>query len=306
MTARRVLLGLSAVAAALSGCGLGPGEAKPGAPAEIRVTRDFGQKELVAERLPDVRDGQTVLRALDAAADVETRYGGRFVQSINGIAGEGAGGRRDWFYYVNGFESGVGAAERTIVSGEVVQWDYRRWDGAMHVRAIVGAFPEPFRSGVAGKRLPVRVECEDDAAQACNSVKGRLRELGVPATGGALGNAAGPGLLRVVVARWAVARTVKALAPLERSPDRSGVFARLSRRELLLLGPGGRTVRAAPPGSGLVAAVRPPGQRPVWVVTGLDSAGVERAAAALDERTLRNAYAVAVTPQGPLRLPLAR
>lgn len=303
---RRLLVALCVLATAPAGCGLGPGEPQAGAPAEIRVTRDFGQQRLVAERLPRPRAGQTVLRALDGAADVETRYGGRFVQSVNGIEGEGAGGRRDWFYYVNGFESGVGAAERTIEPGEVVQWDYRRWDGAMHVRAIVGAFPEPFRSGVAGKRLPVRVECEDDGSPACDSVKSRLRDLGVPATGGALGNAAGPGLLRVVVARWAVARTVKAATTLERGPERSGVFARFSRRELLLLGPGGRRARVAPLGSGLVAAVRPPGQRPVWLVTGLDSAGVERAAAALDARTLRDAYAVAVTPTGPLRLPLSR
>ena len=42
----------------------------------------------------------------------------------------------------------------------------------------------------------------------------------------------------------------------------------------------------------------------VLVVTGLDDAGVEAAAQALDRETLRDAFAVAVTPEGPVKLPL--
>ena len=53
-----------------------------------------------------------MIRFLDREADITTRYGGGFVQSIDGLAGAGAGGRRyDWFFYVNGIESPVGAAE---------------------------------------------------------------------------------------------------------------------------------------------------------------------------------------------------
>ena len=70
------------------------------------------------------------MRFLRADNDVETRYGGRFVQSIDGLSGQGAGGYADWFYFVNGIEADVGAAEYELSPGDVVQWDYRDWRGA--------------------------------------------------------------------------------------------------------------------------------------------------------------------------------
>ena len=62
-------------------------------------------------------------------------------------------------------------------------------------------------------------------------------------------------------------------------------------------------MRDAPPGSGLVAATRR-AMRIVWVVTGLDDEGVTAAAASLDEGTLRDAFAVAATPEGVVKLPV--
>ena len=56
------------------------------------------------------------MRLVQANNDVETRYGGRFVQSIDGLEGGGAGGSVDWFYFVNGFEADVGAAEYELVA----------------------------------------------------------------------------------------------------------------------------------------------------------------------------------------------
>ena len=53
------------------------------------------------------------MRLLQSKYDVKTRYGGGFVQAIDGARGrEGDGRRVDWFYYVNGIEAPVGAAER--------------------------------------------------------------------------------------------------------------------------------------------------------------------------------------------------
>ena len=39
-----------------------------------------------------------------------------------------ASGRRDWFFFVNGLEAEVGAAEYELSPGDRVQWDYRHWD----------------------------------------------------------------------------------------------------------------------------------------------------------------------------------
>jgi hypothetical protein len=296
---------LALTVAATGGCGLGPGEEREGG-ATLRITRDFGQRLLRSARVERVREGQTVMRLLQSKARVDTRFGGGFVQSIDGLSGRGATGSRDWFYFVNGVEADRGAAERELSPGDVVQWDYRRWPAAMRVPAIVGAFPEPFVHGAEEKRLPTRVECEKPSGDACEDVKRRLDGQGVAASSAPLGSSASDEVLRVVVARWSVGRRLRALAALEREPAASGVFARFRNGggRLDLLDERGGTAREAPAGSGLLAAMVRPGGGVTWVVTGLDDRGVERAAALLEPRVLRDAFAVAATPAGPVRLPV--
>ena len=296
---------LAVALAALPACGLGPGRERSGG-AELRVTRDFGQQRMHAANRERVREGDTVLRFLQSERRVETAYGGGFVQSIDGVSGAGSSGQRDWFYFVNGLEANVGAAERKLSQGDVVQWDFRRWGAAMSIPAIVGAYPEPLRSGIEGKRLPVRVECAKDRGRACREVERRLRGAGVTASVGPFGGVGGEDLLRVVVAPWSLARRVRAAVALEKGPQASGVFARFGRvgRRLELLEDTGRAARPAPPGTGLVAATALEGEQRVWLVTGGDEAGVERAAASLDPSTLRDRFAVAALPDGPEALPL--
>jgi len=303
MTHRALLLLIALLA--LAGCGLGPGKERKGA-VELRVSRDFGQQPVRSERFGKVREDETVMRLLRSRLDVQTRYGGRFVQAIGGVEGRGAGGRRDWFFFVNGVEAHTGAAEYSVNPGAVVQWDYRRWDTAMSVPAIVGAFPQPFKSGVGGKGLPVRVECADAGARSCTLVKQRLSGLGIVATGASLGATGTQQVIRVVVAPWRKAKLVPSVASLAGGPRKSGVFARFSGggARLLLLDADGRVARRAPARTGLVAAFAPSDKEIVWTVTGPDERSLQFAAGALDARTLRSAYAVAAGPAGLDKLPL--
>jgi Domain of unknown function (DUF4430) len=274
---------------------------------ELRVTREFGQKPVRSVRFDKVREEETVMRLLRSRFDVATRYGGRFVQSIDGMQGRGAGGRRDWFFFVNGVEAHVGAAEYELRPRDIVQWDYRRWDTAMRVPAVVGAFPQPFATGV-GKRFPVRVECAEPSARSCSLVKRRLRDRGIAATGSELGTAGTEKVIRVVVAPWRRAKIVSAVQTLAGGPERSGVFARFSGdgRELQLLDADGDVARRAAERTGLVAAFAPNDDQIVWAVTGPDERALQFAAGALDERTLRGAYAVAAGPAGLEKLPVKR
>ena len=306
MTGRTALLAcLLALSSAAAGCGVGAGEEREGG-AQLRVTRDFGKRLLKAERVEKVREDETVMRLLRANNDVKTRYGGRFVPAIAGIEGGGSAGFADWFFYVNGLEADVGAAEYEVSPHDVVQWDYRNWRHTMDIRAIVGAFPEPFVSGVEGKRFPVRVECEDDEGAACSTVTKVLRDEDVPVTGAALGASGVQNVVRVVVARWRRARELPSARRVEQGPRKSGVFARFAGdgRRLELLDERARTARVAPAGYGLVAALRPAEKEVLWLVTGIDDAGVERAARALGRASLRDAFAVAVGPGEPQKLPL--
>src|SRR5271167_2355139 len=85
-----------AIAATVGGCGLGAG---PGTRnAALSVTRDFGSRPIGSYRQQQVPGAETVMQMLERHFRVSTRYGGGFVQAINGAAGTVA--RRDWFYYV--------------------------------------------------------------------------------------------------------------------------------------------------------------------------------------------------------------
>jgi len=218
------LIALAALAA-LAGCGVGAGRQQD-AGAQLRVTRDFGQKLLAEGGEERIREDQTVMRLLSARQKVDTSYGGKFVKSIDGVASGSTGGRRlDWFYFVNGIEAEKGAAEREVKGGDVIQWDFRNWETTMRVPAIVGAFPEPMVSGEEGKRLPVRLECADPGA-ACDEADRRLEDAGVIPSRASYGSVAGPEVVRVVVGRWERIRKGQAPSLIGEGPQRSGVFAR--------------------------------------------------------------------------------
>lgn len=306
MSRRALLACLVALAAALAGCELGPGEERKGAGVDLRVTRDFGHELLRAEDELRILEDETVMRMLERNADVETRFGGGFVQAIDGVAGEGPGGTSDWFFYVNGIEADEGAADFELTPGDVVQWDHRDWGATMDVRAIVGAYPQPFLDGLRGKRFPVRVECEDVESQACRTVKQRLGDAGVAASGAALGASGDQNVARVLVGRWQRLRELPTARMVELGPERSGVFARFADGggTLELLGADGRVARTERAGAGLVAALRPTDDELAWLVTGVDERGVEAASQALSERRLRDAFALAVVADEAVRLPI--
>ena len=144
------LVAATAAATLLVGCGTGGGHGR----ATVWVTRDEGRMVLLSEKVPA---GTTALQALQRVAKVELRYGGRFVQGVNGLAGS-IGKRRDWFYFINGIEASRGAAEYRLHDGDVEWWDYRDWGRTgQSVPVAVGAFPEPFVHGYAGKVRPTVV-----------------------------------------------------------------------------------------------------------------------------------------------------
>ena len=152
MTPRRCI-GLLLAALVLAGCG-GEGTSAGDGTARLWVTRDRGAVVLVDVKVPA---GQSFLRALRSKAEVDTRYGGGFVQSIDGIEGS-ARRHEDWFWFVNGLAGDRSAASYRLRDGDVAWWDYRDWSSdADTLEVVAGAFPEPFLHGYAGKTRPAAV-----------------------------------------------------------------------------------------------------------------------------------------------------
>ena len=81
-------------------------------------------------------------------ASVTTRYGGGFVQSIDGLSGGqrgGAAGRLVLLRQRRRGEQGRGATN--VNAGDHIWWDRHDWSQTDDMPAVVGSFPQPFLNG---------------------------------------------------------------------------------------------------------------------------------------------------------------
>jgi hypothetical protein len=286
---------------AVAGCGLGPGEGLDSV--RLTVTHDYGREVVLEEEIDDVTEADTVMRVLEGAAEIGTKEGGRFVKAIEGVESDARDGRYfDWLFYVNGIESSVGAADFSLHGGEAIWWDYRDWTSALHVPAVVGSWPQPFRGGYEGKRHPVAVVCMG-GGPACGAAREALEREGVEVAAGAPA-----GAIRLLVGPWGELRDDPAARQIEGGVEESGVFASFgpaaARPRLEGLDEAGAVARRFGPDAGLVAATRRYEAPPTWVVTGVTPAGVRAAASLLDAAKLRDHYAVAIEAGEETPLPL--
>ena len=249
------------------------------------------------------------MRLLQRSYDVDTRYGGGFVQEIDGIGGGREDGRRvDWFYYVNGIEAPVGAASAAsppaTASGGTATTGRRPsasrpWSARSPSRSRPGSMASASRSAWCAPATP---------SAPCDEVTTRLEQAGVKAVPRAvLEQSPGKEVLRVLVGRWAEVRARRRRPAARARPGRHGSLRPADRH--------GRRDRASqrrrPAGThaarriGLVAATSVEAQAPTWIVTGTDDVGVAAAAAALTEERLEQHFALAVEAGRDVPLPVS-
>jgi len=107
----------------LSGC-----QSTPSGQIEVRVivTQNFSQ-ELMRDESVTLDNGSTAMDALQQVANVETKYGGRFVEAIDYVRSQYPEANKDWFFYINDTLMNVGAAAYVLHDGDVVHWDFHEW-----------------------------------------------------------------------------------------------------------------------------------------------------------------------------------
>ena len=300
---RRTRTALAALAAviAVGGCGLGAG---PGTgDVTLTVTQGFGARPIAGVSAAHVPGSETVMRMLERSQHVGTRYGGGFVESIDGHTGTSS--QTDWFYYVNGVQAPQGAATTAVHRNDRIWFDLHDWRATDSIPAVVGSFPEPFANGFGGKRYPVTLECASDVTAACKRVTSALSAAGVPVASQLLGTGSGPDTLGIVVGTWREVAPEVAAGLIDHGPSASGVYAKFAGTggsSLQLLDPAGQVVRTLGPGAGLVAATADSSSAPTWLITGTDVTGVSAAAAALTQTALHDHFALAV--QGSRQFPV--
>jgi hypothetical protein len=261
-----------------------PGPA-PGAPAaRVVVTADHGADVLRDAR---VAPGRSVLVSLKGVTPVQTAYGGGFVQGMLGRASR-TSPPADWFFFLNGMESPVGAAAVDLAPGDVTWWDHRAWGGMQSIRGVVGSWPQPFINGAGGARPVVAADAP---------LAGPLR-----AAGARIGT--GDRAFRVRVGTDAtLARRDPAWRAIGGDPAARAVAGGITNGAVVLMPPGGGTpVPVA--GARAIAVLVPVGPAPrdgaLLAVAGLDHGAARAAARAIadDPAVLALRYAVAFDGDG--------
>lgn len=299
------LTAVLAVSALLGGCGFGAGRGTKDA--SVRVTGDFGSARYGSAVEDHVPGSETVMSLLQRHFKLTTRYGGGYVESIDGHSG--GSGHRDWFYYVNGFEAPKGAAATDVHAGDHIWWDLHDWSATDTIPAVVGSFPEPFTNGIGGREFPTLVNCGSGVQRACDEVGATLHRYGVKSADQVLGTGSGSDSLAVLVGTWRQLKGVIAAELIAAGPRHSGVYAQFvgsNGQALELDDPRSDVVRTLHGSAGLIAATGDASVgQPTWFVTGTDGAGVLAAAKAFTAAKLAGHFAVAVRGSKVIPVPLA-
>ena len=281
----------------------------------VVVTRDFG-KELIIERDIEHKVKTSAMDALQAVAEVETKYGGGFISSINGIGSEygGAGSKKkDWFFYINGIASKVGAGDCILQSGDVEHWDFRDWSYQQFVPAIIGDYPQPFWSGYGDRAALTFVVYEETFIAEAESLVEILKKDGIPRVSAVCDDqlseeARGQNNLIIIAGP-----ENGLISELNKVYKKLGFYAYLESGKITVLDAAGSMSWEYGHGVGIIQGTQNPwnpkgigaGENAVWMITGTDVEGVKSAANALlnSQDELRYAFAAVVSEGEIVKIP---
>jgi len=279
------------------------------------VTRDYAGQGLFNQEVP-LRSGASVMEVLQKNLPVETQYGGGFVNSINGLASGYTGAdkkTRDWFYYVNGIITSVGALDYKPAPGEIIWWDYHDWGASAFTPALIGAFPQPFRSGYRGINPGTLILAAMGHEQQGEKLAAYLKSLGVkqvevkPYSASLLLE---DKKITIVLGLWKQLKDDKYWLGLQKQRQKTGLFVELNPEYFAALDDQGAKVQQYKQNIGAIVATGSGmgDNTPVWLVTGLDTAGLEGALDTLikNPQAIKQHFGALVEGDKIISVPVAR
>lgn len=281
---------------------------------ELVITKDFG-KELIFEDRIKIDNDSNAMTVLQDGAEVETKYGGGFVNAINGVSSEfeGNNGRKlDWFYYMNGMSCNMGATDYAVNPGDIEHWDFRDWDYYQMTPAIIGDFPQPFVNGFNGKVYPTTIVYEQPYQDEADSLMEALQQAGVNNVSAIDIN----GLTEQVKTNnnlILITGTGNAiLEELSKAQKKLGLYAYIENGGLILTDAFGNKQELSSDSAFIEATQNPwnpagtaAGQNVLWIITGTDNDAVKNAVSALTTGfdDIKYSFAVALTGTDIIKIP---
>lgn len=303
----------------LGGCGADTGIERENANQKIKlsITQNFGREEILTKEIA-YEPNMTVMDLLfKAELEVEAGYSGAFVDGINGLIAKGAGfsgERYDWFYFVNGIFSDVGAMDYFPQPGDVIWWDYRPWKATgASPNAVIGSFPQTFKYSYLGKSNPTIIMAFEQDLAVAQTLKKRLEELGVSQVeisdvqDEEIESPQGPTIL---LGQWDLLQDIEYVKKLNKNHKRAGFYGFFNESGLNLLDRNLATVKAVKENAGLIISTGQGSGDPnsLWIVTGIDEEGFTQAVQVLvnENEKLEHLYNAAIINGEVVGLPLEK
>ena len=250
--------------------------------AKIIVTKDFSN-EILSEENINFAKGLTVMEILETNLDIKTEYGGSFVNSINGLESGYTNKKdkikQDWFYYVNGILTNVGAKEYIAKEKDIIWWDYHEWGNVPFTPAVIGAFPQPFLNGYQGYNNGTIILCQDNTIGYGEQLKDYLIELGVEKVDVIKYDeslASSRDNITIVISDWRDISMSNFWKGIQENRDKTGWFAELENDRIFSLNQYLEKVDEYGDDTGVILATgMGMGDRnPLWIITGTSISGI--------------------------------
>ncbi len=300
---------------ALCACSAQPPQEAGTATVRVVVTHNFGQ-ELIFDKTVEVEAGICALDALKQVADVETAYGGGFINAINGVRSgytREHHAQKDWFLYVNGILTNVGALNYSLHPDDIEHWDFHDWGFHTFIPAIIGDFPEPFGHGYKDVVYPTMIAYQDGWEGDAKHIASRLNQLGVDSVFTKSISELSEKEKEFYNLLLLGTMDCQPVSELNQVWRRLGFYAHFEDDNLVVLNSKGKTTAEYGAGAGLIQATQSPWnpkgigacENVVWMVSGIDKDGVKNAIDVLTNHCdeFRYTYAVVIANGGIIKLP---
>jgi len=275
---------------------------------KILVTRNYG-REILAEKTVAIFGGDTVMDIMQDNFNVETAYGGGFVNVIDGLksgyTGNGSsqnkGTKNDWFYYVNGVMAEMGADQYMCEDANTVSWDYHHWGGDMYVKTRISDWPDSmgertveFAYGPGFEKVAGRI------SGAAQKAGGKTVESNVESLD--MEDFEKDALF---VGTWEDANENEFIREAFENRARAGLYAVFNDEGLLLFDDNGEAGETSEKGAFAASMQKAYGsEASLFLIVGNDDAMIEKLVDVfLDKGSMKGAFGIAATEEGVCYVP---
>lgn len=284
---------------------------------DLVVTTNFGHKKVYAKNVGLVKD-EVGMEVLFRNLDIQTAYGGGFVNSINGIESKFTfftgkdRKKQDWFYWVNGILAPVGVAEYRPSPGDIIWWDYHDWSVTMFAPAVIGSYPQPFKNGFFGKNPGTVIMYTDGYKEKAQDLKQSLIKQGVKQIDLAKYNPKvleKPKKFYILLGTWdKLSQKSKLIKDMNRKNKLIGTYVKFEGGKVKGLDFKGKAIGSYDHAGAIYAYAPGIGSvRPIWMVTGTDDEGVKKSLDVLihNPKGINQHFSAIISKKGIQNVPYA-